>query len=730
MPKVTPLQTSFNAGEISQRAMLRTDIDRYYKSADKAENLLVQTQGGITRRPGTRLIAETKQQTAPGDVRLIPFEFNAEQAYTLEVGQGYIRFFTRQAPLLGPGVVPLEVATPYVNFDPYLLRWAQSADTLRLVHPQFEPQILSRFSEQNWTIAPTPFINGPFLPLNTTNTTISANGTTGVVTLTATAPIWQAGHVGAFWRLGNPSGTITAETWAPGQVVAIGNGRQFDGKFYRAATAGTTGQIAPTHDEGVVSDGLVDWTFAHNGFSHVKILTFISPTQVTAQVQGTGQLVNLLTNGTRYWNEGAWSTIEGYPSTVTFFEQRTVYAGSTGSPKTIWMSRTGDFDNFELPGLLQDTQDDDPIEATLDSDQEDSILWTLSRDRLLVGTSGGEYRVGGVGGAAVTPRNLDAKKVTSTRAGNIDPIFARSSVLFLSRGREKMHELVFDFNSDNFETPDLTKIADHMLISGVTQAAYQQDPENIIWCCLENGGLVSLGYDRVENVIAWTRHPMPGRTVSSVMTLPGSQSGNSEQRDELWMVVRSGNINRVEIMEPFWRGVNYGDVLADAYYVDSGVRYDGPATSTIDGLGHLEGQTVNALVDGRNLGQFTVTGGQVTFPVAGTKANVGLPINYFFKSVKIEGGSPIGTAIGKKRVISEVAISLLDSCEVRCGTVRAELEPVEFFDDQTVLLNGDYRVNCAHTWQQDRDPRIYVEGDGPCPMTMLALGPRQRTEDA
>ena len=730
MPKVTPLQTSFNAGEISQRAMLRLDIDRYYKSADKAENLLVQTQGGITRRPGTRYVSDARQQTAAGDIRLIPFEFNAEQAYVLEFGQGYIRFFTRQGPLMN-GAVPLEIATPYTNFNPYLLRWAQSADTLRLVHPDFEPQILSRFAELNWTITPVPFQKGPFLPLNDTATTITASGTTGTVTLTATDPIWLAGHVGAFWRLGNFSGTITARPWEAADAgIAVGAGRQFGGNAYIAQSAGTTGNIAPTHTEGVVSDGNVDWLFAHNGFGYVRITGFTSPTQVTAEVQGPGELVNITVTGTRFWQEGAWSGVEGYPSTVTFFEQRAVYAGSANSPKTIWMSRTGDFDNFEPAGLIQETQDDDPIDATLDSDQEDSILWTLSRDRLLIGTSGGEYRVGGVNGAAITPRNLDAKKVTSTRAGNIDPIFARSSVLFFARGREKLHELIFDFDSDNFETPDLTKIADHVLISGVVQAAYQQEPENIIWCCLENGGLASLAYDRVENVIAWTRHPMPGREVVSVMTIPGSGSGNAEQRDELWLVVNSGGTFRIEIMEPFWRGLNYGEVLEDAFYVDSGVRYDGAATSTITGLDHLNGETVNVLADGANVGQLVVAGGQVALPVAASKVNVGLPIRYYFKSVKIEGGSPIGTAMGKKRVINEMAIFLLDSCEVRCGTNRAELEPVEFFDDQTQLLNGDYRVNFAHDWRQDRDPRLHVEGDGPCPFTMLALAPRQRTEDA
>jgi len=730
MPTITPLQNAFNAGEISPRTLLRTDIDRYYKAAAALENFLVLTQGGFTRRPGTRHIAPTKEPTEA--VRLIPFEFNAEQAYILEVGQGYIRFFTRQGQLLDGGA-PFEIASPWTNFDPFLLRWAQSGDTIRFVHPDFPPQILSRFGDTNWTIEPIDFQGGPFLPLDSSGITLQVVGgdVNSTVTLQASGPIFEPDHVGSLWRLGDPTGVIPEQTWEPGLAINASGRVVFNGNAYRAQAAGTTGNIAPTHTTGTISDGGVDFTFDHNGFTPVEITAVNSPTEAIADKRGpaTGRIpFRMVTTPTSFWQEGAWSDVRGYPRAISIFEQRVVYADS-GEP-TLRYSRTGDFDNFSPPGLVQDTLADDPIDGTLDSGQETQILWMVSRDSLLVGTSGGPWAIRSSSGGPVTPNDIRARRVASTRAGDIDALFVRSSVLFAARGKEKVHELVFNFDIDNFDTPDLSKLADHILTSGIKQMAYQQEPESVIWSCLQNGSLVSLSYDKVESVVAWARHPMPGRSVESVMTIPGSRSVNNEQNDEVWLVVNDGGQRRVEIMEPIWRGTDYGELFEDAYFVDSGARYDGAPATTVTGLGHLEGETVNILADRVPQPQQTVVGGSIAIASPASKIFVGRPIRSFFESVKIEGGSEKGTAIGKKRVISETEISLLDSCEVFVGTDLTDLAPVESYSTDGLLLTGDYRVNFCHDWEEDRDPRILVETTGACPLTVLAIAPRIRVEDA
>lgn len=82
-------QPSFSKGEIAPDLYGRFDVDAYSQSLRLARNVVILKYGGVTKRPGTRLVAEVLDATKP--VHLIPFQFSIEQAYALEMGQGYMR---------------------------------------------------------------------------------------------------------------------------------------------------------------------------------------------------------------------------------------------------------------------------------------------------------------------------------------------------------------------------------------------------------------------------------------------------------------------------------------------------------------------------------------------------------------------------------------------------------------------------------------------------------------
>ncbi len=82
-------QPSFSKGEIAPDLYGRFDVDAYAQSLRKARNVVILKYGGVTKRPGTRLVAEVYDASKP--VRLVPFKFSIEQAYALELGQGYMR---------------------------------------------------------------------------------------------------------------------------------------------------------------------------------------------------------------------------------------------------------------------------------------------------------------------------------------------------------------------------------------------------------------------------------------------------------------------------------------------------------------------------------------------------------------------------------------------------------------------------------------------------------------
>ena len=54
---VSPTITSFNTGQVSWRVAPRMDFEKYKSSLRTAENVLVTTQGPVTRRPGTLFVA-------------------------------------------------------------------------------------------------------------------------------------------------------------------------------------------------------------------------------------------------------------------------------------------------------------------------------------------------------------------------------------------------------------------------------------------------------------------------------------------------------------------------------------------------------------------------------------------------------------------------------------------------------------------------------------------------
>ena len=60
MAKVTPIQTNFTGGEISPRLLGRVDLTKYTSSMQRCENFICFPHGGITKRSGTRFIAEVK----------------------------------------------------------------------------------------------------------------------------------------------------------------------------------------------------------------------------------------------------------------------------------------------------------------------------------------------------------------------------------------------------------------------------------------------------------------------------------------------------------------------------------------------------------------------------------------------------------------------------------------------------------------------------------------------
>jgi hypothetical protein len=457
MARVAVQLTNFTGGELSPRLDGRNDLAKYASGCSTLENLIVYPHGSAARRPGTNFVAEVKDSTKK--TRLIPFEFSTTQTYMLEFGDQYIRFYKDNGQILSGGSA-YEISTPYLEAELFDLKFAQSADVMYICHPNHEVEKLSRTGHTSWSLTDVDFTKGPFLDPNTTGTTLTpSNAATGSRTITASA------------------------------VTGINSGSGF-----LATDVGR--QI-------------------HFNSGYGVITAVGSTTSITVNVTTAFANANAITN----WYLGAFSDTTGHPSCVTFFEQRLVFAATLNNPQTVYFSKSGDYENMDanLGGTIAD---DDAIIYTIASNQVNAIRFMTATRTLIIGTAGGEFAVSG-GGAdnAITPTNILIKKQSNHGAANVDAIAVGNATLFLQRARRKIRELAFNFDVDGYVAPDMTILAEHITEGGLTQVAYQQEPNQIIYATREDGELVGLTYQREQQVTAWHRHIFGGRFGIATLTV-------------------------------------------------------------------------------------------------------------------------------------------------------------------------------------------------------------------
>ena len=355
------------------------------------------------------------------------------------------------------------------------------------------------------------------------------------------------------------------------------------------------------------------------------------------------------------------------------------------------------------------------------------IRWLSPGARLAIGTAGGEFVAAGSGvDEAITPSSIRIVRQTTYGSKAVRPVRIGNVVLFVQRQGRKVREFVYAFESDAYVGPDLTLLAEHATLGGIDETAYQTEPDSILWAVRSDGALLGMTYEREQQVVAWHRHVLGGSfaggaaVVESVAVIPG------DGRDELWLAVkRTVNGSTVRHIEFMTAGLEDDTAQADAFFVDAGLTYSGAPATTISGLDHLEGETVSILADGAVLPDTTVSGGQVTLPVAAAKAQIGLPNTWVLTPMRLDGGNPAGTAQGKRKRIEAVTMRLYRSLGVGVGPDTANLDALSLrtsadpMGDPPDLFTGDVEVAFNDGW--GRDGLIVLSGSQPLPVTVLAI---------
>lgn len=729
---------SFAGGEISPELYGRMDLDKYQTGLARCENFIVLPHGPAQNRPGFSFVNQAGDSTRK--VRLIPFSFSAEETMVLEFGHQYIRFHTKGGTVLEtakaigsiagatvnltahgytpgnwvfigsrffvvdtvPGVDSFtvkdlsgatgapagasaarvyQIASIYLESELFDLHYVQSADVLTLTHPAHPIHELRRAGVTNWSLAQVSFASTmtPPLFLNITSvqdgaTTAARNYTyvvtsvnaTGVEESVASASISATNNLGQF----SNSNTIN---WTAAAGAARYNVYRFQGGVY--------GYIGQTN-------GL---SFTDNNINPDTLRT---PPEAAMPFETTGD----------------------YPSAVSYFDQRRVFAATDNAPQTLWMTRAGSETNLttSLP-----VQDSDAISFRIAARQYNRILHLIPLSDLILLTAGGEWRVFTGSGEPVTPATVIARPQSYVGANNVQPVVTSLSAIYVSAQGSKFRELIYSAEGvGNYKSEDLSVLTPH-LVNGFTisDLAFSRGTTPLVWATRSDGALLGLTYLPEQMVRAWHQHYTTNGVFESVCCVA------EDNEDVLYVVVRREiNGSTVRYIERL--NTQLFPSLEDAFFVDSGLTYDGPPTMTVGGLHHLEGETVSILGDGAVFADQVVVDGSITIDQPVSKMQIGLPIVATLKTLplSLEGSSTGGPSYVKN--VTKAWLRVDRSSGVFVGPSLDELTEHKQRTDEPYgspprLTSGEIEIPITGVWGRDGD--IYIQQRAPLPLTVQSI---------
>lgn len=652
MARFIDFQTNFSTGELDPLLRARVDIPQYDNALAKATNVVIQPQGGMRRRAGSRHILELPNSSTPSvanGVRLVPFEFSVDDSYMLCFVAGRMYVIKNGSVVANINATGNNYLTVSSITGAMLssMTWTQSADTLIIVHPDLQPiRIVRGANDASWTASTITFDSIPryafTLSISNPSGTITPDRVSGNVRITASAGVFNSGHVGQY-------------------INASPQGR-------------------------------------------AKIVAFVSSTVVDTIAEYPFFNTNAIANGS--WEletgyEDVWSSGRGWPRTVTFHEGRLYFGGSKSRPSTVWGSKVGLFFDFQATESL----DDDAIEATLDTNQLNTIIdMTSSRD-LQVFTSGGEFFVPQTGTDPITPATLVFKAVSrngmkpGTRVVSLE-----TGTLFIQRQGKALNEFLFSDAQLTYVTQRISLLSGHLLKNpsriALRRATSTDEGDLLLLTNVTDGSIAVYSILRSQQVVAPSEWITDGEYLDVGIDVTSIYC----------VVKRTFNGTVRYFLERF----------DDALFTDC--AFTGAAAASASSLPHI-GKSLNVITDGVPQSNETVSaGGAITFDRASTtKYEVGLPFTVYAKTMPVEVKLQTGTRIAfKKRIVQVNAV--VD--ETQHLNINNQPVPFQNFDNPLLDIaipefTGVKRLDGIRGYS--RNAEIEITQTLPLKMTLLGL---------
>jgi hypothetical protein len=655
-------------------------------------------------------------------------------------------------------LIPYEIETDFSQSELGDIQYAQVDNMMYIVDGNDPPQKLTREGHTTWTIADADIDDGPFLQENKADINITPSGDDyndvgGSITLTSSEGIFKPNHVGSIWQLaqtratsvftgtldGNESGTVTAyfrggygftttgtwpdstvtlerstdggETWEAALSPLHGTNydnpaeTEVDGAIYRATMSDYVAGASCVYTF-IITDSL--------NYGIVKITGYTSPTVVSAKV--IRELAS--TDATKRWREGYWSDYRGWPNTVNIYQERLIFGGSKTFNQTLWFGRpnASDYEDFTEGA-------DDSMAFTIALPGHNPIRWLTSKDYLIIGTSGsvGKY---GKQGEALSPSSPSYQEQTKSGSAPFMVAEASDALLYIERGSTKVREFIYSLQSDKFVSPDLTVLASDILEGGVADVFFQQRPEQILWCVLEDGNMATMTYQREQEIYGWAKQSTDGYFESGCR-IPGSGS-----EDEIWVAVkRTIDNNDVRYIEQF-QPRSWGNDINACWFVDCAIGYDGEDASSLTGLNHLIGKDVYVLGDGViEPNEVVDANGEITIDRAAGKITAGLPFTSKLETMPIYL-DPMDKPYSKNILSLWFDFYKTGFCKYAASRNASKLININFENDmrtdpnatvQELYTSDNMLKEVTDQYGSSQKLSIYIESDAPLPLTLRSI---------
>lgn len=715
------IQRSFGGGELAPALHARADLTKYTQGLRTCRNFQVNRSGGVSNRAGFRYIATCK--TAAATVQLLKYVSEiANESVLIEAGFDYFRFYKAGARVTLSGVLAWSGIVNYVVGDivvsgavnyyckvahinhvppnatywypmpagnilelpnPFLgqhFHWHQSGRVITLTHYDVAPYELVYVTLSRWILRAVVTGAGVAAPAGLVLTPGAAGGRRFAYIVTAAAP--------ETYEESDPSAPVVNAAIAT-PTVAVPH------VITWTPIAGVPEYYVYLDPYGNGSYGFVGTA---TGAASFRDVGFVPDFAVTPPIP---RPLFVLPND--------------WPHHSASYQQRRLFAHSHTVPDGVWGSRVGFPTNF---GIASPLQDDDAITFRISGTQNNPIRHLIALKNLIVLTDAGGWIVSG-GNGPLMPNSLNADQDIYVGAADTKPVIVGNSVLYVQTRGTILRELRFDQKVEGLGGKDLTLFASHLFDAfTILNLDFQETPHSIIWVCRSDGTLLGLTYIPEQDVWGWHRHDTPANgKFADVCVVPEGK------QDSVYVIVQrtiAGTLRRyIERLEPR----EIVSFARDAFFVDSGLTYNGTPTAVVSGLTHLEGQTVVVVGDGAVVpGTFVVTAGHVTLPASYSIIHVGLRYVPEMETLDLDVSG--GALRDKQKKISSLALLLDKSSRgFQVGPDAAHLTPHKLEPWESIVDESSGQVRQTMLTGYGDRGRVFIRQPDPLPITVLGVIP-------